>query len=106
MNDPLKPHPTGTLPSRRLIRLRGYDYSQAGAYFVTLCTHNREFLFGEITAGGEMRLNEFGQIVQEEWLRSQEIRKEIELDEWVIMPNPDGRDRRLDGLAAVRRVPE
>jgi REP element-mobilizing transposase RayT len=71
---------------RRSIRLRGYDYTQAGAYFVTLCAQGRECLFGTITAG-ETILNELGQIVQEEWKRSSEIRREIELDEFVVMPN-------------------
>ncbi len=71
---------------RHSIRLRGYDYTQAGAYFVTLCAQRRECLFGTITAG-EMVLNELGQIVHEEWKRSSEIRREIELDEFVVMPN-------------------
>jgi putative transposase len=71
---------------RRSIRLRGYDYTQAGAYFVTLCVQGRECLFGT-GAAGEMILIELGQIVQEEWKRSSEIRREIELDEFVVMPN-------------------
>ncbi len=71
---------------RRSIRLKDYDYSQAGGYFVTICACDRECLFGEIV-NGEMRSNEFGQIVTDEWLRSAEIRAEIELGEYVIMPN-------------------
>ncbi len=71
---------------RRSIRLSDYDYGQAGGYFITICTGNRESLFGEIIAG-KMVLNPFGLIVQEEWLRSSFIRKEIELDAFVIMPN-------------------
>ena len=71
---------------RRSIRLKGYDYTQAGAYFVTLCVQGRECLLGAVTAG-EMILNELGQIVREEWERSSEIRREIELDEFVVMPN-------------------
>ncbi|QUW01469.1 transposase [Chloracidobacterium sp. MS 40/45] len=73
---------------RRSIRLKDYDYTRMGAYFVTLCTRNRTCLFGEIVAG-EMRLNEYGEIVQEEWFRSAEIRREIVLfsDEFVVMPN-------------------
>ena len=73
-------------PGRRSIRLRGYDYSQVGAYFVTICTHDRACIFGNIT-DGEMRLNEIGQIAAEEWTKSERVRDEIELDEWVIMPN-------------------
>ena len=71
---------------RRSIRLKGYDYSQAGAYFVTLCAQNRECLFGEIV-DQEIRLNDAGKIVAAEWLKNAEIRDEIELDEWVVMPN-------------------
>jgi putative transposase len=48
---------------RKSIRIKDYDYSQAGAYFVTICTHNRECLFGEV-ADGEMRLNDLGEIVK------------------------------------------
>ena len=71
---------------RRSIRLKGYDYSLSGAYFITLCTYQRQCLFGQIVEG-EMRLNPFGQIVADEWIRSVEIRQEIDFDEWVIMPN-------------------
>ena len=71
---------------RRSIRLKGYDYSQAGAYFVTICVHDRECLFGEIV-DGEMRLNDFGRIVSAEWIRSGELRSEIEIGEYVVMPN-------------------
>jgi putative transposase len=51
---------------RRLIRLQGYDYSQAGAYWVTIVAWQRECLFGEVVAG-EMRLNKMGKIVQHAW---------------------------------------
>jgi REP element-mobilizing transposase RayT len=72
--------------NRRSIRLKGYDYSQAGAYFITLCTQNREHLFGEILSG-EMQLNAFGRIAYQEWLKTPEIRSNLELDVFVIMPN-------------------
>lgn len=71
---------------RRSIRLKGYDYSQAGAYFVTICAYRRECLLGEIE-NGLMRLNEFGEIVASEWIRSAEVRAEIECGEFVVMPN-------------------
>ena len=71
---------------RRSIRLKDYDYSSAGAYFVTLCVLNRECIFGEVTDGVIM-LNHPGEIVQAEWLKSAEIRKEIELDAFIVMPN-------------------
>lgn len=71
---------------RRSIRLQGYDYSQTGIYFVTICTHKRQCLFGEI-CNGKMILNQIGKIVAQEWLKSAEIRQEITLDQWIIMPN-------------------
>ena len=71
---------------RRSIRLQGYDYSSAGAYFVTVCAKNRECLFGEIV-DGEVRLNSIGQIVDDEWRLSATLRDEIVLDTWVVMPN-------------------
>lgn len=66
--------------------MRGYDYAQAGAYFVTVCAWNKECLFGDVV-DGKMRLNEYGQIILREWMHTPEIRKEIELDEFCIMPN-------------------
>lgn len=74
--------------NRRSVRLSGYDYSQPGAYFVTICTHKRDLLFGEVL-NGEMRPNEIGRVVSQEWFRSANIRAEIELypDEFVVMPN-------------------
>jgi len=71
---------------RRSLRLKGYDYSQAGAYFITICTKNRECLLGEIK-NGEIILNEYGEIARKEWIKSQIIRKEMKLDEFIIMPN-------------------
>jgi putative transposase len=53
---------------RRSIRLKGYDYSQAGMYFITICCQNRTCRFGEIT-DNEMILNEFGQIALNEWIK-------------------------------------
>lgn len=71
---------------RQSIRLRGFDYSREGVYFISLCAHNRECFFGEVN-GENILLNDFGLIVQEEWLQSAIIRKEIELDTFVVMPN-------------------
>jgi REP element-mobilizing transposase RayT len=68
------------------IRLKDYDYTQAGAYFITICTHNRKCVLGDVV-NGEMRLNELGQVVEIEWLRTAEIRDNVELDAFVIMPN-------------------
>ena len=71
---------------RRSIRLKGYDYSRPGIYFVTLCVHERKCLFGD-SIDEKICLNENGEIVQTEWLKSSEIREEIELDVYQIMPN-------------------
>lgn len=60
--DPAKHH-------RRSTRLPGYDYSQPGFYFVTICCYQRQRLFGEIVDGA-MRLNQYGEIVEHEWLKS------------------------------------
>jgi len=71
---------------RRSIRLKEFDYSRAGAYFITLCAHRGQFLFGKII-DGKMQLNNYGEILQDEWLRSPEIRSEVDLDMFVVMPN-------------------
>ena len=71
---------------RRSIHLKGYDYATAGAYFLTLCAQGRHHLFGEIV-GGDMLLNELGDIVTEEWARTPDVRHEVVLDAYVVMPN-------------------
>ncbi len=67
-------------------RLSGWDYSQNGYYFITVCTANREKLFGEII-DTKMVLSETGIIVMEEWENSFKIRTELFCDVFVIMPN-------------------
>ena len=67
-------------------RLREYDYSSSGAYFVTVCTKNHEALFGSII-NGSMVFSEIGVLVKKEWEKSFEIRLELFGDEYVIMPN-------------------
>ena len=74
------------LPQRRATRLRGYDYSQPGAYFVTICAQHRKCLFGTII-DGKMQLNEIGQIVVEYWNYIPQHFLSVELGESVIMPN-------------------
>ena len=71
---------------RRSIRLQGYDYSQAGAYFVTICTQNRECLFGEIV-DGEMRLNDVGKMIQAVWDEIPANYPGIDIDAFIVMPN-------------------
>ncbi len=72
--------------NRRSIRLKEYDYSQSGWYFITLCTQNKKCLFGQIL-NDKMVFNEYGKIVEEEWARTKEIRINIDLDYYCIMPN-------------------
>lgn len=71
---------------RRSIRLSGYDYRAAGAYFITICAHEKRPVFGTMR-NDKIMLNVYGKIVEEEWLRTAELRPNIDLDEWVIMPN-------------------
>src|SRR5690349_21724454 len=71
---------------RQSTRLRGYDYAQAGAYFVTLVTQGRESRFGVIV-GEEMQLNAAGQMVTEEWLALPARFPMMDLDEFIVMPN-------------------
>jgi putative transposase len=71
---------------RKSIRLKEYDYSQSGYYFITMCTQIRQQLFGEFV-DDVLLLNEFGEIVKEELLKSEEIRKEMKIDYFVVMPN-------------------
>ena len=78
--DPEKHH-------RRSIRLRGYDYSRAGAYFVTICTQNRECLFGRVEGGG-MLTNPAGRMVQGMWNHLPHRFTNAILDAFVVMPNP------------------
>lgn len=72
---------------RRSTRLQGYDYTQNGAYLVTICTSERSCLFGQVTDAGEMLLSTLGCVVEENWHKSAEIRKEIILDAFIVMPN-------------------
>lgn len=77
---------------RRSIRLKGYDYSQAGLYFITICCKNKACLFGSITLGGEnltptMILNNAGKIAEECWLDIPKHFPNVILHEHMIMPN-------------------
>ena len=74
------------LHHRRSIRLKRYDYSQAGLYFITLCLQNRNLIFGHIE-NAEMKLNPFGEIAFKEWQNTAEIRDNIRLHEFIIMPD-------------------
>jgi len=71
---------------RRSIRLAHYDYSLPGAYFVTICAYGKRCIFGRVV-GDQMRENDCGRIVREQWLDTVRIRPEIELDAFTVMPN-------------------
>lgn len=71
---------------RHSIRLKGYDYSQAGLYFVTLCAHDRACLFGHVE-NGEMVLNDAGLIAQQCWCEIPNHYPNVVLHEFMIMPN-------------------
>jgi putative transposase len=75
-----KPH------HRRLTRLKEYDYSQSGGYFITICTQNRSCLFGEID-NDKMMVNQYGEVVQISWNELPDHYNNVELDVFVIMPN-------------------
>jgi putative transposase len=88
--DPKKHH-------RRSIRLPGYDYSQAGAYFVTIVTHQRDLLFGKIE-NEEMILSDFGMIANECWIAIPEHFPTVELGAYIIMPN------HVHGIIVIREL--
>ncbi|MFV0388840.1 MAG: transposase [Pyrinomonadaceae bacterium] len=71
---------------RKSIRLKGYDYSRAGLYFITICCQDRAHLFGHIE-NGQMILNKFGEIAFSEWAKTTQIRTNCQLHEFIIMPN-------------------
>ena len=76
----------GQHPNRRSLRLKCYDYAQAGAYFVTICTQGRVCLFGEVV-DGEMRLNAAGAMVDAEWHGLPRRFPGVQTDAFVVMPN-------------------
>ena len=95
---------------RRSIRLVGYDYARSGAYFITICTHNRQCIFGDIVEE-VMNLNELGNIVRAHWQDLEKHHPNVEIDESIVMPNHlhgiislDGRsDDRLKSISEIIR---
>jgi REP element-mobilizing transposase RayT len=67
-------------------RYLNWDYTSNGYYFVTVCTYNRQSFLGNIIAG-KMQLSDMGIIVAREWQKTPQIRPNVQLDEWVVMPN-------------------
>lgn len=84
LQDKIKYNPK--IHHRRSIRLKGYEYSQAGAYFITICLQDRACLFGKI-AYDEMILNDYGKIANDEWEKLPQRFPNFELDVFQIMPN-------------------
>jgi putative transposase len=85
--------------NRRSIRLRGYDYTQCGAYFVTICAYQRLCLFGHIE-NDRVYLNRWGWIVVAEWNRTVYVRPNIILDAFVVMPN------HMHGIIVITQPPK
>ena len=72
--------------NRQSIRLKGYDYSKPGYYFITICVSNRYHLFGKVSEGC-VYLNKYGEIAEKEWLYTEILRDNVRLDEFIVMPN-------------------
>jgi REP element-mobilizing transposase RayT len=71
---------------RRSVRLKTYDYTQEGLYFITICVKNRRCDFGKIT-DGNMQLSLIGEIVRNEWLETFKLRPNLKMHNYVVMPN-------------------
>ena len=91
---PLKHRYDPDVHRRRSIRLRGYDYSQPGTYFVTIVVQDRLCLFGDVV-DGEMWLNDVGRIMRDGWEWLAKNHDYVELDAYVVMPN------HLHGIIAI-----
>jgi REP element-mobilizing transposase RayT len=86
------------LPRRKPLRWREHDYCQEAGYFVTICTFNRECLFGKVDEQ-VVNLNELGKLVEQEWLKTATLRDYVILDEHVVMPN------HVHGIIFIERGP-
>ena len=67
-------------------RLKDWNYSRDGYYFVTICTQDKKCFFGDVIEE-KVRLSTIGEIVADEWQKTVRIRKNVSLDAWIIMPN-------------------
>jgi putative transposase len=74
-------------PNRKSPRLKGFDYAEDGAYFVTICTDKQKHWFGRVDENGEMQCNGYGEIVLECWRDLPNHYLNMELDLFVVMPN-------------------
>ena len=75
-----------SLPQRKSPRLQGYDYSQEGAYFITICTYEKKHFFGVIR-DVSMQLSTIGEIANERWKLIPEYFPSVTLSDYVVMPN-------------------
>ena len=82
---------------RKQIRLKKYNYSDAGWYFVTICTKDMECIFGNLI-NKQVYLNKFGEIVKQYWIEIQKHFNNVELDDYVIMPN------HIHGIIVIHNV--
>jgi len=85
------------IKQRKQIRLKNFDYSDAGWYFVTVCTQNREYLFGDII-NNKMSLNQFGKIVNKFWNKIPNHFNNVELNDFQIMPN------HIHGIIVIQNI--
>lgn len=74
------------VPNRKSIRLKGYNYSNEGWYYVTICAQNKICLFGEIVYD-KMKLNKAGKVIEKYWEEISNHFKFVELDDFIVMPN-------------------
>ena len=79
-------NPDPSSPHRKNLRIPDFDYSQPGSYYVSIVTQGRRKLFGQIV-DGEMVLNDIGKMVEEVWVAIPEHFPNVELGEFVVMPN-------------------
>ncbi len=94
------------LKNRKSVRIKEYDYSQPGYYYITICTHQREQPLGKII-NGQIELSNFGVIIKEELNKTENLRSNIKIDYYQVMPNHIHLiliiDKKLEDTA--RRVP-
>jgi putative transposase len=82
---------------RRSVRLKNYDYRSSALYFITICTKDRIKIFGEIK-NGQVILNKYGISARQEWIKTAQIRANVELDAFIIMPD------HIHGIIAIRNL--
>jgi putative transposase len=84
--NPLPMNSSSILHHRKSIRLKEYDYSSPGDYFITICTYDKQCILGDVV-GEEMQLNQIGKTVAHCWEDIANHFENVELDEFIVMPN-------------------